>query len=359
MTGIALEFVVVSVALALLCAAVPNRWLPYALPLTGALGIVLIAPWSLVWILVLTAGLSGLHALPVNPGLRLRGLLLFVGAATAALLWLRELTWLETLGAAYFSLRAIHVALDVWMSRYSIPKPLPLLGYMLFFPVFLVGPIHRYPDFARTLQRRRQSAQDLFAGFERVLVGIFVTVVLGGWLINLSQEIASGWNHALHPFLLDWLYSVIGWVDLYFVFGGMSAVAIGAARIIGLEVQENFNRPFLARSLAEFWTRWHISLTSWCRDYVYQPVSSMLRNHVVGVFASMLVLGLWHETSLYYILWAAWQALGIVLSRRLTPVYNALPSRLDILLSPFLVLAWLSLAKPIATRIDAAIWTLL
>ncbi|MEO0909971.1 MAG: MBOAT family O-acyltransferase, partial [Pseudomonadota bacterium] len=219
--------------------------------------------------------------------------------------------------------------------------------YMLYPPVFLIGPIHRYPAFKRQIERRRIQADLIALGGERVLVGLFVTIVLGGYVTREITEFVNTLVVEPEGFFFEWGVSAIGWVDLYFVFGGLSSVAIGCSLIAGLKLEENFNHPYRALNLVEFWSRWHMSLTSWCRDYIYRPITTYTRKPILGVLFAMLVLGLWHETSWFYIGWSIWQATGIILSRLLQPFFEVLPRALNLLLSPFLVLGWLSLANPV------------
>src|SRR5690606_22484260 len=98
---------------------------------------------------------------------------------------------------------------------------------------------------------------------------------------------------------------------LYFKFSGYSDIAIGVSRLLGFRVMENFHYPFIAQNIGDFWKRWHISLSSWCRDYAYMPVWSRLRNGALAALASMLILGLWHELSWRYLAWGLYHGAGI------------------------------------------------
>ena len=98
------------------------------------------------------------------------------------------------------------------------------------------------------------------------------------------------------------LASAADWVQIYFIFGGFGALALGLALMMGLVVEENFDRPWAARNLIEFWTGWHITLSLWCRDYVFQVVTAFSRSPLLGLTAAMTAIGLWHEVSVYYFL---------------------------------------------------------
>jgi alginate O-acetyltransferase complex protein AlgI len=135
---------------------------------------------------------------------------------------------------------------------------------------------------------------------------------------------------------------------LFFNFAGMTAIALGLALMMGIRLEENFNRPWCAKDLLDFWSRWHMSLTNWCRDYVYRPVMALTRSALAGLVAAMLAIGLWHEISFYYVLWSFWQTLGVVLSRTIMPrIASPLPAPLRRVLAPLAILAWLALARPV------------
>jgi alginate O-acetyltransferase complex protein AlgI len=235
------------------------------------------------------------------------------------------------------------------MGRIPAPTVRAHLRYQLFLPLVVVGPIHRIDHFEHQCQRRRWDAGDFLVGMERVLIGLFMAKVIGGWLIART---ALDLDHILmdgSPFLRAWASSAMDWVLLYFVFAGLSGVALGTAAMIGLKLEENFNAPWNARSLLDFWQRWHMTLSRWALDYVFRPVMALTRRPALGVAAAMLAIGLWHELSAYYVLWAVWQALGIGLNRLLAPLalWQALPARLRGAVAPLLILGWLSLTRPL------------
>jgi alginate O-acetyltransferase complex protein AlgI len=153
-----------------------------------------------------------------------------------------------------------------------------------------------------------------------------------------------------------WLASAIDWLYIYATFAGLTGIALGFCLMMGLRLEENFNRPWLARDLVQFWTRWHMTLSHWCRDYVYQPVAMWLKSPLIGIFCAMLVLGLWHGTSWYYVLWGPYQAIGIALShgyaRSNDPLrLGRLPEAVKAMLAPLAILAWVSSARPVIAAI--------
>lgn len=228
--------------------------------------------------------------------------------------------WLIPLGLSYYAFRQIHVAIECYKAEMQKPTLLAYLQYLLFLPVILIGPIHRMPDFQRSQRRMKWNASLYSDGLERILYGLVKIDFLGNFLFSTQlTQIARGvHSHALRLYL-----EVIAFTgNTYFQFAGFSDLAIGAGLLWGIRVMENFNAPFMATNMQDFWRRWHISLSSWCRDYVFQPLAALSRNRWIALISAMLVLALWHEISLRYIVWGSVQAILILLtvySRKKTP----------------------------------------
>jgi len=322
----------------------------------GALAIV--SPSAAAWLLLSSVGTFRVARALASS--RHAGVLTasWAAALLAALLVTRERPRWEMLGAAYFTLRNLHLLLDAWMGRLPRIDLRRLLHYQLFLPVLVAGPIHRFQNFDRAVDRRRLDVRDLATGAERVLFGLASATILGGFALNEIEGALRGAAAEPRSFCIDWAHSALTWIRLYFVFSGFSSVAIGAARMMGIEIEENFEAPLAARNLVDFWTRWHVTLSMWCRDYVFQPVAAATRSALIGLFCAMLAMGLWHETSSYYALWAAWQVAGIAGNRWISGWTEAIglraPGRAIALLGPLPVLGWLSLAHPVLTRLLGA-----
>ncbi len=339
--------------------AAPIAWAlpkPVAMDAVAAFTIMVLAilsPETAIWLFGATAVTFG--SLKLADWTKGRNL---VAAITAlcllgALVLSRFSSGFLWIGGSFFTLRLLHVLGDWWMGRLAAPSFRDLARYQFFLPVMVVGPIHRFPNFQRQIVRRRFEWSDFLTGLERCLIGAFMSyfigeVVIGRATASISESLLG--NDGFGP---AWLLSAIGWIRLYFVFAGLSAVALGTSLMMGLRLEENFNSPWRAESLLDFWTRWHMSLTEWSRDYVFKPVMALTRSPVAGVVGAMLVIGLWHEISPYYLLWSFWQTLGILVSRQAGKVFS--PARLPPTLRRLIVfggiLAWLSLARPIITAI--------
>jgi len=231
--------------------------------------------------------------------------------------------WIIPLGLSYYAFRQVHVAFDCYKGVIQKPSLLEYFQYLFFLPVMLIGPIHRMPDFERSLRRLKWDASMFSEGMERLLYGLVKINFLGNFICNNKLTLLA--LHADSHVLKLYLDIIAFTGNAYFQFAGFSDLAIGMGLIWGIRVIENFNAPFLATNMQEFWKRWHISLSSWCRDYVFQPLAAISRNPRFALIASMLVLALWHEISFRYILWGMVQALLIlfaVQSRKLMPAFS-------------------------------------
>lgn len=318
------------------------------------------APASALWLVGSIMATPSIMRL--GEAFRLRGLTTALWSATLAALLVGSRAFVDTtssalplIGGAYFTLRHIHVLVEWWLGRVQIPGLAAYARYHLFLPVMLVGPIHRMPHFERQCARRRWSPDDFYAGAERALFSLTVAVVVGGFAFVHVREAAQAAIAGLQPFLQDWALSMLDWVRLYIQFAGYTGLALGLSLMMGLRLEENFAQPWRARNLVDFWSRWHMTLSHWCRDYVYAPIAAAFRAPVLGAFAAMLVLGLWHETSVYYVLWALWQATGIVVTQAYLKSRDPLglrrlPAAISAVAGPLATLAWLSGARPVIER---------
>lgn len=258
------------------------------------------------------------------------------------------------LGLSYYTCRHIHVLVEGYknnLPRFSIRQ---YFHYHFFLPVLIAGPIHRFEHFQRQAERRRWNTDHFTSGLERIVYGYVKVVVMGNYLIHTKlHPIFKGAGDDDFTGLL--LQSAINWLYLYIEFSGFTDIALGFSLILGFRLEENFNFPLMARNLTDFWQRWHITLSQWCRDYIYMPVLAFTRNPWLGVFTAMLAMGLWHETSVYYVLWGLYHAVGLVLSRWLAvndPMgMRALPSWLQSSLSRIATFGWLIAGMPIITLV--------
>ena len=246
---------------------------------------------------------------------------LMTGLITAILLYYKlqsNIYWLNAstehlipLGLSYYSFRQIHYIFENYKGKLPKHNLGDYINYLFFLPTLFIGPIHRFPTFHRYLHRRRWDPQMVSEGLERILYGYVKIVFLANYLVGEIFFKVVKYSSIGHSLISEYLESLQYGMNLYFQFSGYSDVAVGLSLILGFRIIENFNFPFLAINISDFWRRWHISLSDWCRDYVYMPVASVSRKPILGIITSFLVLGLWHAVSYQYLAWGLYHGFGI------------------------------------------------
>ena len=208
------------------------------------------------------------------------------------------------IGISFYTFQVLSYVVDVY--RGTVPPQrdlLQLATYVAMFPQLIAGPIVRYADIAPELTRRRHTLTDAAAGARRFVLGLGKKVLIA----NVLYELMSAFLQSTQPSVLfTWLYAVACALQIYFDFSGYSDMAVGLGRIFGFHFPENFRYPFLSGSVTEFWRRWHISLGSWFRDYVYIPLggSRCSRSRwLLNVFLVWGLTGLWHGAAWNFVLW--------------------------------------------------------
>ena len=307
------------VALVLVSWNLPHKWQMDGVALLSSIFICLISPVTAICLLS-SAGLVYLisryqasHSLWILAG---------ITYCTIQFLLIRYLQTdgicnscqtLPIVGIAYFTCRHIHYLIEVYKGTITINLR-QFWYYQSFLPVIVAGPIARYSDFTRELQRRRWDSSQASIAIERIIYGYATVIIVGNYLI--AQKIGQQLPLFESNFIFHaWLKSASDWAYLYAQFSGWSSIAIGFSLLMGIRVQENFKYPFLATNLIEFWQRWHISLSTWCKDYVFTPMIAITRKPIIAIVAAMLAMGIWHELSTYYILWGVYHAMGITICR--------------------------------------------
>ena len=217
------------------------------------------------------------------------------------------------LGISYYTFRCIHYLLEQYKGALPAHGFREYACYQLFLPTLLVGPIHRFPEYQRDLRRLRWDAHLFSEGLARILFGYFKIMVLGVFLVSEQLGAVVDSIGSEQPWLQTYARTIARGVYGYLLFAGYSDVAIGFARLLGFRVMENFNWPFVRKNISEFWKSWHMSLTSWVREYVYLSVIATSRKAWLAAIATMLIIGLWHEFSFRYVLWGIWHGSGIAI----------------------------------------------
>ena len=210
------------------------------------------------------------------------------------------------IGISFFTFQAISYIVDVYRGDGRVQKSLMnVCLYISFFPQLIAGPIVRYQTFDDQITTRRETLDDFCEGIRRFIVGLAKKVLLANNLAALADT-AFAMKTTELSLVGTWLAAASYMLQLYFDFSGYSDMAIGLARMFGFHLLENFNLPFIARSIAGFWKRWHISLTSWFRDYLYFPLggSRVSKGRLLFNMGVVWVLtGFWHGAQWTYLAW--------------------------------------------------------
>jgi alginate O-acetyltransferase complex protein AlgI len=233
------------------------------------------------------------------------------------------------IGISFFTFMAISYLVDVFQGKVPPQRNLVNLGlYLTLFPHLIAGPIVRYWDIAKAITKRQVSVADFSIGVQRFLFGLSKKILIANPMSLVADKI-----FALPPSdltsALAWLGALCYTLQIYYDFSGYSDMAIGLARMFGFTFLENFNYPYFSQSIQEFWRRWHISLSSWFRDYLYIP----LGGNRLGTFRTYLNLlivfflcGLWHGASWTFVCWGLYHGFFLVIERSsIGRVFDLLP----------------------------------
>lgn len=244
---------------------------------------------------------------------QLNGLLAQIGAA--------PFDWVPValpIGISFITFEKISYLVDVY-NRRAEPAP-SFANYVLFlalFPHLIAGPIFRYHDIGPQIADRSASLDDVCVGLLRFIIGLAKKVLIADQLAAVADKVFALPPGELAP-LHAWLGVLAYTFQIYFDFSGYSDMAIGLGRMTGFRILENFNRPYLATSITDFWRRWHISLSSWMKEYLYIPLGgnrgSTARTYL-NLWIVFLLSGLWHGASWTFVLWGAYQGLLLVAER--------------------------------------------
>lgn len=217
-------------------------------------------------------------------------------------------------GISFYTLRIIHLLVDSYLGKLQINSTREVLVYLFFPPIIAAGPIQRFETFNK-LSPGTFNTQNFAKGLERLLHGCAMIIVLHNVFF---MKLLMPWIEALanagtwHPTIVEWISCFKYGMSLYLQFSGYSSIAIGFSLLLGYHLDENFNWPFLRTSLVTFWRNWHISLSSFCRIYIFTGTLAFSRSVPLAFIASMLAIGLWHSISTNFILWGAYHGAGLI-----------------------------------------------
>ena len=218
-------------------------------------------------------------------------------------------------GISFYTFQILSYTVDIYRGEKAQKNPINLATYIAMFPQLIAGPIVRYKDIASELPVRRFTTEDVASGIRRFVFGLAKKVLLANQLGELCDIFRMSQEKSV---LFYWMYAVAFALHIYFDFSGYSDMAIGLGRIFGFHFVENFNYPFISGSVTEFWRRWHISLGSWFRDYVYIPLGG---NRVpkwrwfINIFIVWMLTGFWHGAAWNFIIWGLFFAVLLVFEK--------------------------------------------
>jgi alginate O-acetyltransferase complex protein AlgI len=245
------------------------------------------------------------------------------------------------IGISFFTFQGMSYIIDLYRQKIKVQKnPALVAFYIAFFPQLIAGPIIRYADIEGQLYKRAESAEKFVSGVKRFIIGLAKKVLIAnslGYTADLIFSIPAAENTAATA----WVGVICYFFQIFFDFSGYSDMAIGLGKMFGFDFRENFNYPYISRSITEFWRRWHISLSSWFRDYVYIPLGG---NRTGNVYLHLLIVfvvtGFWHGASFNFLVWGLWHGLFLIIERIIKHKY-ALSAELPIAVHRFIdALRW-------------------
>ncbi len=219
------------------------------------------------------------------------------------------------IGISFYTFMAISYVIDVYTGKIKAQKNFLLLAtYIALFPQIMAGPIVRYITIEDELENRKESFSDIIAGLKRFIIGLGKKILIANQMGVIADTIFN--NTSGEPgTLLIWLAAIAYTFQIYFDFSGYSDMAIGMGRMFGFHYLENFNYPYISKSITEFWRRWHISLSTWFRDYLYIPLGGNRKWFLRNLFIVWFLTGLWHGASWNFVLWGLYYGLLLVLEK--------------------------------------------
>ena len=220
------------------------------------------------------------------------------------------------IGISFFTFQAISYVIDVYRENGKVQKNILNVGlYLAFFPQLIAGPIVRYETVSEQINDRKENIKDFSKGVYRFLFGIAKKVLISNQMAIVAD---IAFDNGPTSVLFAWLGAIAYTLQIYFDFSGYSDMAIGLGQMFGFKFDENFNYPYIAKSITDFWHRWHISLSTWFRDYVYIPLGGSRckkSRAFFNIFVVWLLTGVWHGASWNFILWGLYFCVFLILEK--------------------------------------------
>ena len=222
------------------------------------------------------------------------------------------------IGISFFTFQAMSYIIDIYKKEYAAERNITNVAlYISFFPQLIAGPIVKYADIREQIYHREWSAEQFSIGFRRFIYGLAKKVIISNTLAQVVDQIAAVEATAVSS-LMAWTAVFFYTFQIYYDFSGYSDMAIGLGNMFGFYLPENFSYPYMAKSVQEFWRRWHISLSSWFRQYVSIPLGGN-RHGIWNTYRNLIIVffltGLWHGASWNFVLWGLFHGFFILIER--------------------------------------------
>ena len=244
------------------------------------------------------------------------------------------------IGISFYTFQIISYEVDVYRGKVKASKSLiEYMTYVFLFPQLIAGPIVRYESVNKELKSRKISFEDFSYGVNRFVIGLFKKVVIANNIGELCNTLVGSTEVSV---LLYWILGIGYMLQIYFDFSGYSDIAIGIGRMIGFKFPENFDYPYIADSVTNFWRRWHMTLSGWFKDYVYIPLGgnrvSTLK-HIRNIFIVWMLTGLWHGASWNFIIWGLYFGVILIIEKYfLNKILEKLPKVIRVIYTSFIVM---------------------
>lgn len=220
------------------------------------------------------------------------------------------------IGISFYTFQTMSYVIDVYRGKVEAQRDIITFGtYVTLFPQLIAGPIVRYSDVAVMLVGRRTNLEQIAEGVRRFIIGFGKKVLLANQIYVVWMELSAMENLSVSA---AWLGAVAFTFQIYFDFSGYSDMAIGLGKIFGFDYLENFNYPYISRSITEFWRRWHMSLSSWFKEYVYIPLGGNrkgLSRQLINISIVWILTGLWHGASWNFVMWGVYYGIILIIEK--------------------------------------------
>ncbi len=252
---------------------------------------------------------------------------------------IRQTNLVLPIGISFYTFQALSYVIDVYRGNVSYQKSyFKLLLYVSMFPQLIAGPIVRYVDVANEIENRKVTFTGFSQGITKFLVGLTKKAIFANFIGQLAENYLSG-DLAQITTLGSWIGIIAYFFQIYFDFSGYSDMAIGMGKMLGFKFLENFNYPYIATSVTDFWRRWHMSLSSFFRDYVYIPLGGNRRFQLRNMFVVWLLTGFWHGASWNFVLWGLYYFVMLAIEKYLfNKFFNKIPKIFRLVYTLFVVI---------------------